>query len=497
MLRGAVKDHEQKNGPPHLSQSTFPSSQSKSTTQSTNPGYRPPLKQSSASAVNEVKSYQTHRGGIKRTASGLAKAMGGSFDDERPGSQYQPIVLGGGSAPPEDFFGENDFDSDIDLDVEEPLALGGISYPELPKQTSRPNPPKQASRSNQPPGQQIRYPTLPTARSTETTATPSRGLMSPPARTELPGSSAPLPWSSSPLEHFSSALPQQSLQKFAFDGRQPTSKDTLRRASPEPKPAKRRTLPWQAQTSEEPPRTAAPRTQIFAGMLNEMREGRLTESSTAAFRKLSRPLSFDDMLDATELFPTRNEVEGANANRLHLLQGNMFPFPAKDGGSITDKGQRDRLLANCLAPELITLKKGAQVMLIKNIDETLVNGSLGRVIGFMDERQFDSYNNNEDAFMQSPGGTVQSTTDAAAGGEAGDRPRMMEGITTSRKWPLVRFAIADGTWRDLLCQPETWKVELPNGEVQASRAQVPLILAWALSIHKAQVVPRAWQVCKC
>lgn len=214
-----------------------------------------------------------------------------------------------------------------------------------------------------------------------------------------------------------------------------------------------------------------------------MREGRLSQSSINAFKKLNRPLTFEDTLTATELFPTRQEVEKANSERLSLLQGHTFTFPAKDGGSIQEKSFRDKLLANCMAPELIILKKGAQVMLIKNIDESLVNGSLGRVIGFMDERQFDSYNNNENAFPQSPGGTVGS----AGGGD--DRPNPMDsiqGITTARKWPLVRFAIADGTWRDLLCEPETWKVELPNGEIQASRGQVPLILAWALSIHKAQ-----------
>ena len=56
----------------------------------------------------------------------------------------------------------------------------------------------------------------------------------------------------------------------------------------------------------------------------------------------------------------------------------------------------------------------------------------------------------------------------------------------ARKWPLVSFLQPDGSERHLLCQPETWKIELPNGEVQAQRQQVPLILAWALSIHKAQ-----------
>ena len=223
-------------------------------------------------------------------------------------------------------------------------------------------------------------------------------------------------------------------------------------------------------------------------MLNEMREGRLTESSIKAFRNLGRPLNFEDALEATELFPTRVEVDNANFTRLNMLQGSAQVFEARDGGAIADKAQRDKLLQNCMAPEMITLKKGAQVMLIKNVDESLVNGSLGKVIGFMDEKKFDSYSASEEDYAMSPGGTIatQSKSNADLAPEEAAKKRIMESITAARQWPVVRFMIADGTTRDLLCQPESWKVELPNGEVQASRQQIPLILAWALSIHKAQ-----------
>lgn len=222
---------------------------------------------------------------------------------------------------------------------------------------------------------------------------------------------------------------------------------------------------------------------VFAGMLNEMREGRLSQSSIQAFRNLGRPLNFEDSLEATELFPTRVEVDNANSTRLHMLQGAVQLFEARDGGAITDKAQRDKILQNCMAPEMITLKKGAQVMLIKNVDESLVNGSIGKVIGFMDEQRFDSYTATDDETGRSPGGTIATQSNE---NEDGAKRRMLQGITTARQWPVVRFTITDGTTRDLLCQPESWKVELPNGEVQASRQQVPLILAWALSIHKAQ-----------
>ena len=221
-------------------------------------------------------------------------------------------------------------------------------------------------------------------------------------------------------------------------------------------------------------------------MLNEMREGRLQPSSVSAFQKLNRPLTFEDDITATELFPTRKEVDEANASKMRNLQGKEYLFDARDGGAIVDQAQRDKLLSNCMAPAVIMLKKGAQVMLIKNIDESLVNGSLGRVVGFMDERQFDSYTNNEEDYASNPDGTIASTMEAEMIGQDVAKKRLVESITTARKWPVVRFMITDGTTRDLLCQPESWKVELPNGEVQASRNQIPLILAWALSIHKAQ-----------
>ena len=168
------------------------------------------------------------------------------------------------------------------------------------------------------------------------------------------------------------------------------------------------------------------------------------------------------------------------------LSGKEYEFKAIDGGSIQDLGQREKLLANCMAPQSIKLKKGAQVMLIKNIDDTLVNGSVGKVVAFMNEKTFEIYHEDEDEFQAVE--TMDMNDEEMTRGRKKLKQLINKDLAgdTSQKWPLIRFAIADGSSRDLLCQPESWKIELPNGEVQASRSQIPLILAWALSIHKAQ-----------
>jgi ATP-dependent DNA helicase PIF1 len=165
---------------------------------------------------------------------------------------------------------------------------------------------------------------------------------------------------------------------------------------------------------------------------------------------------------------------------MRSLQGKSYQFKAEDGGTIQDPERRAKMLANIMAPPLIELKKGAQVMLIKNIDDNLVNGSVGFVVAFMTEKQF--------AIMDENGLDAGDDTHIDIDEKTKSKLQMFKSDlgNTSKEYPLVRFPGTDGTSRDLLCQPEDWKIELPNGEIQAQRRQIPLILAWALSIHKAQ-----------
>lgn len=212
----------------------------------------------------------------------------------------------------------------------------------------------------------------------------------------------------------------------------------------------------------------------FVDMLNEMRFGRLSDQSVQKFMRLSRPLQYDDGVSATELFPRREDVERANGTRMRTLHTETHEYTASHGGKLFGTEQGEKLLANFMAPDKLTLKVGAQVMLIKNMDELNVNGSMGTIVEFVEPNQF--LQNHDDPYVVNtkPGSKPNSVA-------AAKEPK--KSAAMGIKWPVVEFT---NPKRRLLIQPEAWKVELPDGEVQVSRTQLPLILAWAMSIHKSQ-----------
>jgi ATP-dependent DNA helicase PIF1 len=227
----------------------------------------------------------------------------------------------------------------------------------------------------------------------------------------------------------------------------------------------------------------------------------LSQDSIMKFKALQRPPQFDDNIEPTELFPTRREVDVANDTRMRSLLGSVHSFRAEEGGAVTNLEIRDKLLQNCMAPQILELKKDAQVMLIKNMDENLVNGSLGKVIGFMSETTY-SLCEKEGVDVDQAMGFDEKAGDDPYGfktleDEDEDSESMMRkkrkilklramSAETSQLWPLVRFTTATGLHIDRLVTREKWSFEAPDGEVQAYRRQVPLILAYAISIHKAQ-----------
>ena len=127
-------------------------------------------------------------------------------------------------------------------------------------------------------------------------------------------------------------------------------------------------------------------------------------------------------------------MEEENLSRLDALTTPMRTFECQDTGR---PNYIPRLSKECIAPEKLDIREGAQVMLIKNLDRQLVNGSVGIVSGFNDSH-------------------------TEVDGE--------EGV------PIVRFS--NGVVRPIV--REEWTIEIAGEGVVARRNQIPLILAWAM-----------------
>ncbi len=133
------------------------------------------------------------------------------------------------------------------------------------------------------------------------------------------------------------------------------------------------------------------------------------------------------------LFTHNAAVDRINAEQLAKVKGQARAF------AMTATGPQplvEALKRGCLSPPQLDLKVGAAVMFTRNDPAgRYVNGTLGTVIEFDEETGH----------------------------------------------PLVRTR----SGRQILAEPATWSVE-EGGQARASVSQVPLRLAWAITVHKSQ-----------
>lgn len=153
-------------------------------------------------------------------------------------------------------------------------------------------------------------------------------------------------------------------------------------------------------------------------------------------RVLSRMTVADAAPDGVpKLFSHNADVDRVNDAMLAAIPKESKSFTMVSSGSPPLVAA---LKKGCLSPETLILKKGAEVMCTKNNQkEGFVNGTLGRVVGF----------------------------------EKGSG----EPLVTTRRG------------RTITVSPMDWSVE-ENGKVRAHIAQIPLRLAWAITVHKSQGV---------
>jgi ATP-dependent DNA helicase PIF1 len=225
----------------------------------------------------------------------------------------------------------------------------------------------------------------------------------------------------------------------------------------------------------------------FVQLLNELRQGSITSLAIESFRALSRPIvSNDSVLPPTELFSTRHEVERANSTRLASLQSPPVAFDARDSGSAAPE-KRKAVLANMRVPERLILKQGAQVMLVKNIDDRrgLVNGAVGRVLGFFAAPRGKSEGVISNVEISEDGKSVVF----AGAGKENVKPGSTAPVRVLKTpaadaelFPLVEFPTPMGRETALVTRDE-FRIEDNEGVVLARRVQA------SIPFHLAMVMP--------
>ncbi len=169
--------------------------------------------------------------------------------------------------------------------------------------------------------------------------------------------------------------------------------------------------------------------EMLLSLLASIRKNEIEEDHYTLLQEQTE-IAFEQ-IEPTRLYTHNADVDAVNAQKLGELPGSGKKYQMQGTGR---KQLIEGLVKNCLSPESLTLKEDAMVMCTKNNFEAgYVNGTLARVVGF------------EEAL------------------------------------PIIETA--DGM--RITVKPTTWEM-VEDKKILASIEQLPLRLAWAITVHKSQ-----------